>query len=71
MEFEKLNDSDWPIWKIMMQDFLVGKEFDQPLKRKEAQPRGKEDYMWDALDRICLVAIRPCISPSMLFNVYQ
>lgn len=37
MEFEKLNDNDWPIWKIMVKVFLVGKEFDQPLKRKEAQ----------------------------------
>lgn len=27
--------------------------------------------MWDALDRIYLEAIRPCISPAILFDVCQ
>ncbi|KAF8401619.1 hypothetical protein HHK36_012565 [Tetracentron sinense] len=71
MEFEKLNESNWPIWKIMMEDYLVGKELDQPLRGKKAQPVGMEDWEWDILDRKCLAAIRPCISPSILFDVCQ
>ena len=71
MEFDKLNDSNWPIWKIVIEDFLVGKELDHPLKGKESQPKERDNKVWDALDRTCLAAIRPCISPSILFDVFQ
>ena len=56
MEFEKLNDSNWPKWKTTTEDFFVGKELDQPLNGKEAQPEGMEDKVKDALDRKCFLA---------------
>ncbi|KAJ4744606.1 Gag-Pol polyprotein [Rhynchospora pubera] len=71
MEFEKLNDSNWPIWKMLMQDYLVVRDLDLPLMGPGAQPIHMEDHEWELLDRKCLAAIRPCISPSILFDVYQ
>ena len=71
MEFEKLNGSNWAIWKILMEDYLVTRELDLPLCGKSAQPMTMEDHEWELLDRKCLAALRPCISPSILFDVYQ
>src|SRR5664279_2747651 len=71
MKFEKLNDGNWAIWKIMMEDYLVSRELDLPLIGSSAQPMNMEDYEWEKLDRKCLAAIRSCISPLILFDVYQ
>ena len=71
MEFEKLKEDNWPIWKIMMEDHLVYKELDLPLLGKDVKPSSMSDEEWKSLDRKCLSVIRPCISPSILFDVYQ
>ena len=70
MEFEKLKEDNWSIWKIMMEDHLVYKELDLPLLGKDVKHSSMSDEEWKSLDRKCLSVIRPCISPSILFDVY-
>ena len=43
MEFEKLKEDNWPIWKIMMEDHLVCKELDLPLLGKDVKPSSMSD----------------------------
>ena len=55
----------------MMEYHLIYKELDLPLLRKNVKPSSMSDEEWKSLDRKCLSVIRPCISPSILFDVYQ
>ena len=51
MEFEKLKEDNWPIWKIMIEDHLVYKELDLPLLGKDVKHSSMSDEEWKSLDR--------------------
>ncbi|KAH7685631.1 RNA-directed DNA polymerase protein [Dioscorea alata] len=68
MDFEKLKEDNWSIWKIIMKDHLVYKELDLPLLRMDVKPSSMSDEKWKSLDQKLLLVIRMCISTSILFD---
>ena len=54
----KLNNSNWAIWKSMMEDFLTIKGLSNTFEGKEARPKDISNLEWNKMNKKAIASIR-------------
>ena len=60
----KLNNSNWAMWKSMMEDFLTIKYLSDTLESEEAKPKDISNLEWNKMNKKAIAYIRQWIDPS-------
>jgi hypothetical protein len=66
---EKLNDQNYQLWKMHMEDYLYQKDLFLPLGRVAKKSTTMKDEKWEILDRKALGTIRLSLAASVAFNI--
>ena len=66
---ENFNGQNFPLWKMLMEDYLYQKYLYLPLCGKTKKPMAMTDAEWEILDRKALRTIRLCLAASVAFNI--
>ena len=69
IEIEKFNGSNFELWKLKMEDFLV--DCDIWLVVSGTKPTGMKKEDWDLTDRKSKGLIRLCLVDFVLLNVHE
>ena len=54
----KLNNSNWAMWKSMMEDFLTIKDLSNTFEGKEARPKDISNLEWNKMNKKAIASIR-------------
>ena len=65
----KLNNSNWAMWKSMIEDFLTIKDFLDSLEGEESRPKDISDLEWNKMNKKAIVYIRQWIDTSSHYHV--
>ena len=60
----KLNNSNWAIWKSMMEDFFTIKDLSNNLEGEKAKPKDIFDLEWNKMNKKAIAYIRQWIDIS-------
>ena len=60
----KLNNSNWAIWKSMMEDFFTIKDLSNNLEGEKAKPKDIFDLEWNKMNKKAIAYIRQWIDTS-------
>ena len=66
---EKLNDQNFPLWNMQMEDYLYQKDMYLRLSEKTKNLSTMTDTEWDIIDRKALGTVRLCLVASVAFNI--
>jgi len=66
---EKINNQNYQLWKMQMEDYLYQKDLYLPLSRNIKNSMSMIDKEWDILDRKALGTIWLCLAASVAFNI--
>ena len=67
----KLSESNYSIWKPMMEDVLYCKDLHEPIEGDRVKPSDLLDRDWEKLNRKTIRCIRQCIDVSVFHHVSQ
>ena len=65
----KLNNSNWAMWKSMIEDFLTIKDFLDSLEGEESRPKDISDLEWNKMNKKAIVYIRQWIDTFSHYHV--
>ena len=65
----KLNNSNWVIWKSMMEDFLTIKDLLDTLEGEESKPKDISYLEWNKMKKKIIASIRQWIDTSSRHHV--
>ena len=68
-DMEKLNETNFSLWKAQMEDILILKDQYFPIEGAASKPSSMEDEEWNKLDRKAIATIRKYLAKNVYFNV--
>ena len=68
-DMEKLNGTNFALWKSQMEDILILKDPFLPIEGLAKKPSGMTDEDWNKLDRKAIATICQYLAKNVYFNV--
>ena len=68
-DMEKLNGTNFALWKAQMEDILILKDQYLPIEGAASKPSSMTDEEWNKLDRKAIATIRQYLANNVYFNV--
>ena len=68
-DMEKLNGTNFAMWKAQMEDILILKDQYLPIEGVASKPSSMKDEEWNKLDRKAIATIRQYLAKNVYFNV--
>ena len=68
-DMEKLNGTNFALWKAQMEDIVILKYQYFPIEGAASKPSSMTDEEWNKLDRKAIATIRKYLAKNIYFNV--